>query len=131
MLSVCLRMYPRAVLGYKFLNLATYQPDILYTCEQGCEHPCLSSKSIGLRKQETFGKQWDGHKLHRILCNPKVLYIVQNRTPLGLILIINEVYIISPTLSNLVFSTTDDSAQTTGLFINLVEIIYLVRNPCR
>ena len=41
MLLVCVSVYLKEVLRYKFVILDTYRPDIVYFREQGCEEPWL------------------------------------------------------------------------------------------
>jgi len=41
MLLLCIRIYLKSGLRYTFLILVTYNPDILYLHEQGCEDPWL------------------------------------------------------------------------------------------
>jgi hypothetical protein len=41
MLLVCISIYLKSLLKYKFLILGTQRPDTLYLCEQGCEYTWL------------------------------------------------------------------------------------------
>ena len=59
MLLVCVRIYLKSVLRYKFLTLDIYHPDILYLREQGCEDPWLFFEAKrGPRAKKKFGKHW-------------------------------------------------------------------------
>ena len=47
MLLVCVPIYPKSVLRYKYLILGTCHPDTVYLREQGCEDPWLFFEAEG------------------------------------------------------------------------------------
>jgi hypothetical protein len=56
MLLVCIHSYLKSVLRYKFLDLDTYLPDILYLRDQGCEDPLLFFEAKRGPPAKKFGK---------------------------------------------------------------------------
>jgi hypothetical protein len=58
MLLVCISVYLKSILRYKFLTLDTYHPDTLYLREQECEDPWLffaaKRGSVSKRVSETL-----------------------------------------------------------------------------
>jgi len=50
MLLVCIHIYPKPFLRYKYLLLGTYHPDTVYFCEQEWEDPWLFFEAKGGRR---------------------------------------------------------------------------------
>jgi hypothetical protein len=56
MLLVCITVYLKSVLRYKFLIFDTYHTDTLYLREQGCEDPWLLYEVKRGLQANKFGK---------------------------------------------------------------------------
>jgi hypothetical protein len=52
---VCIRIYLKSILRYKFLILNTYHPGTSYLREQECEDPGSFSEPKGDREQKSLG----------------------------------------------------------------------------
>jgi len=57
MLLVGISIYLKSAMKYKFLNLNTYLPDILYLREQGSEDPWLFFEAKRGVRTKMFGKR--------------------------------------------------------------------------
>jgi len=58
MLLVCIGVYLKSVLRYKFLILDTCLRHNVYLGEQGCEDPWLFYETKRNQRAKIFGKQW-------------------------------------------------------------------------
>jgi hypothetical protein len=58
MLLVCISIYLKSVLRYKFLILDIYHPYTLHLCEQRCEEPWLFFEAKRDPRANKFWKDW-------------------------------------------------------------------------